>query len=142
MKILFDTDVALNLLLDRTPYSQHAAILFSKAERGELEGYLCATTVTTIHYLASKAIGSRRAESPLKKLLSFLKVATVDQKVIEAAIEAKGRDFEDRMISGAALGIEAQGIITRNIRDYRNSEISAYESEEFIKILQAWDAKQ
>lgn len=137
MRILFDTDVTLDLLLDRVPHSQHAAILFSRVERGELEGYLCATTVTTIHDLATKSIGPRKAESSLKKLLSFLKVASVDQEIIGAAIEARGRDFEDRVIASAALAIEARGIITRNVRDYRKSEVPAYSPREFIKMMKA-----
>lgn len=142
MKVLFDTDVTLDLLLDRKPFSQYAAVLFSKAERGEIEGYLSATTVTTIYYLASKTIGPRKAESAVKKFLSFMKIAAVDQNVIESALEAKGRDFEDRVIAGAASAIEAKGIITRNIKDYKRSQIRAYLPGEFIRILQAWQAEK
>ena len=60
MKILFDTDVTLDLLLDRELYSEVAARLFSKAEQGKLKGYLCATTVTMIYYLASRVHENRR----------------------------------------------------------------------------------
>jgi predicted nucleic acid-binding protein len=59
----FDTDVVLDLLLDRQPFSTPAADLFSRVERAEIRGYLCATTVTTVHYLAAKVIGTRRARA-------------------------------------------------------------------------------
>lgn len=137
MKILFDTDITLDLLLDREPYSDVAATLFSKAERKELNGYLCATTITTIHYLASKVIGLRRARNSIRKLLSFLEVAAVNHTVIEGALEGKIRDFEDGVISESALIVEARAIITRNIRDYRDSKVPAYTPDEFLKIIKA-----
>ncbi len=137
MKVLFDTDVTLDLLLDRMPHSEAAAILFSKAERGEFEGYLCATTVTTLHYLVSKSLGKNRAKSSLRKLLSFLDVAPVDRSVVELALEGKGRDFEDDVISQAASGIGARAIITRNIRDFKKSEVPAYAPGEYLEVLKS-----
>ena len=61
MRILFDTNVVLDVLLDREPFSTEAASLFSKVEIGVLSGYICATTITTIYYLARKAVGSESA---------------------------------------------------------------------------------
>ncbi len=137
MKVVFDTDVTLDLLLDRKPFSDTVALLFSKAEKGEFEGFLCATTITTIHYLASKILGARKARTSIKKLISFMKVAMVDQKVLQAALDGKGRDFEDEVISQAALYIGAKVIVTRNIKDFKSSEVPAYLPNEFLKILSA-----
>ena len=119
MKVLFDTDVTLDLLIDRKPFSDTIAILFTKVEKGELEGYLCATTITTIHYLASKTLGSKKARSSIRKLLSFMKVAGVDQKVILSALDGKGQDFEDEVISQAASRVGVKAIVTRNIKDFK-----------------------
>ena len=58
MKILFDTNVILDLLLDRAPFSQAAGKLLSAVELGEVGGCVCATTMTTIHYLATKVVGA------------------------------------------------------------------------------------
>jgi predicted nucleic acid-binding protein len=137
MKVLFDTDVTLDLLLDREPHSENAAILFSKSERGALSGYLCATTITTIHYLASKALSSKKARDAIRNLLSFLEVAVVDRAVVISALEAKNRDFEDSVIAESARLAETNAIITRNIRDYRGSKIPAYTPGEFLKMLKA-----
>jgi predicted nucleic acid-binding protein len=137
MKVLFDADVTLDLLLDREPYSESAAILFSKAERGELTGYLCATNVSTIHYLASKVLGSKKARDSIRKMLSFLEVAAVNRDVVIGALETKNRDFEDGVISESATLTEASAIITRNINDYRGSKLPAYTPEEFLKMLKA-----
>ncbi len=51
MKILFDTNVVLDVLIDRKPFSLTASLLFSEVEKGRIEGFLCATTITTIYYL-------------------------------------------------------------------------------------------
>jgi hypothetical protein len=74
--------------------------------------------------------------------LSFIKIAALDQYVIESALDAKGRDFEDRVIAGAAAAIEDQGITAWNIKDYKRSQIRAYLPGEFIWILQAWQAEK
>ena len=57
MRVLFDTNVILDLLLDREPFSQDAAGCLSMVESGEIEGRLCASTVTTLHYLIRKSVG-------------------------------------------------------------------------------------
>lgn len=60
MKVLFDTNVVLDLLLDRTPCSLDAAKCLSMVKMGEVEGWLCATTVTTLHYLIGKSKGTKK----------------------------------------------------------------------------------
>jgi len=63
MRVLFDVDVVLDLLLDRVPFSKDAAVLLSMAEGGQLTGHICATAVTALYYIAQKAIGERRAHA-------------------------------------------------------------------------------
>jgi len=135
MRILFDTDVVLDLLLDREPFSEAAANLFTKVEMGEVTGYVCATTVTTIHYLATKAVGKKQAKKAIRKLLSFLEIAPVNRAVLEGAPEGKLKDFEDGVVSEAANQVEAKAIITRNIRDFKSSIVPAYSPIEMVKML-------
>ncbi len=65
MKILIDTNIILDVMLDRAPFSEPASRLLSIVERGQLAGFVCATTVTTIHYLASKVMGKDLAQKPI-----------------------------------------------------------------------------
>ena len=135
MKILFDTNVVLDVLLDREPFSTPAALLFSKVERGELTGCLCATTVTTIHYLARKVLGTDRAREHIGKLFTLFEVAPVNRPVLEAAIKAGFADFEDAVIHEAALHTGAQGLVTRNPADFKRSKIPIYLSDELLMAL-------
>lgn len=137
MIVLFDTDVVLDLFLDRQPFAEPAAILFSKVEEGEIQGYVSATTITAIYYLATKTIGARKAKWATRKLLSLLEVASVDRAVLEGALEGKYKDFEDGVIAEAARQIQANVIITRNVRDYKTSSVPAHAPEEMLKMLKA-----
>ena len=100
---MVDTNVVLDLLLDRTPHAMNAAQIFSLIERNVIAGCLGATTLTTVHYLASKVVGSQKARREIRKLLRLFEVAPVNRAVLEAALEAEGfRDFEDAVLHEAA----------------------------------------
>ena len=137
MIALFDTDVVIDLFLDRQPFAEAAALMFSKVEEGVVQGFVSATTITTIYYLATKAIGIKKAKLATQKILSLLDVASVDRAVIEGALEGKYKDFEDGVIAEAARQIQANVIITRNVRDYKTSPVPAHSPAEMLKILKA-----
>jgi predicted nucleic acid-binding protein len=86
MKILFDTEVVLDLLLDRQPHSAFSAKLFSRVEGGRASGYLCASAVTTIHYLMARVVGSKRARVGVQKLLALFEIAPVNRGILAAAL--------------------------------------------------------
>jgi len=121
VKILFDTNVVLDLMLDRKPFSVTAALLFAKAEVGELTGFLGATTVTTISYIASKSIGKIRAQEEVRKLFILFDIAPVNRIILENALQAGMPDFEDAVLYEAARYVNAIGIVTRNASDFRGS---------------------
>lgn len=135
MKILLDTNIVLDLLMDRMPFADAATELFSKVEDGTIIGYLCGTTITTVYYLAAIAVGAPRAQEEIKKLLSLFEVATVNRPVLESALVADFSDFEDAVIHEAACHVGAEAIVTRNQKDFKKSRISVYSSEEIAKIL-------
>jgi len=135
LKILLDTNIVLDVLMDRLPYSDTATVLFSKVEYGTIIGYLCCTTITTVFYLASKTVGAARAHEEIKKLLSLFEVAPVNRHVLESALELDFNDFEDAVIHEAACHIGVDAIVTRNQKDFKKSRISVYSSEEMVKIL-------
>lgn len=135
MKILFDTNIVLDLLMDRQPYSDAAAALFSKVEDGTVIGFLSGTTITTVFYLAAKTVGAGRAREEIRKLLSLFEVAPVNKHVLESALVQDFNDFEDVVIHEAACHVGADAIVTRNQKDFRKSVIPVYSSEEMASIL-------
>ena len=135
MRILFDTNIVLDVLMDRLPHSNAAVELFSKVEDGAIIGYLCGTTITTVFYLASKTVGAARAHEEIKKLLTLFEVAHVNRHVLESALVLDFNDFEDAVIHEAACHIGADAIVTRNQKNFKKSRLSVYSSEEMSKVL-------
>ena len=136
MNILFDTNVVLDLLLDREPFAADAASLFSKVEQSIISGYLCATTVTTIHYLIAKAIGTREAVRHIRALLSLFIIAPVNRVVLEQALTDAFTDFEDAVLHAAACHAGVQSIVTRNVRDFSRANLPVFSPIELINALE------
>ena len=137
MKVLFDTNVVLDLLIDRQPFAEAAARLFAAVEAGTISASLCGTTLTTIHYLVAKALDAERARQAVAQLLTLFDVAPITRPVLEAALESGFTDFEDAVLYQAARHAGAQAIVTRNVRDFKSAQLSVYTPEELLKVLAA-----
>lgn len=135
MRTLFDTNIVLDLLLDREPFSEEATILFSKVELEEITGFLCATTVTTLHYLYNKVKGQKEAQTKIQQLLTVFSVANVNKIILESALSSRIKDYEDAVIEQSALYAGVHGIVTRNLKDFKYSKVKTYSPIELIKIL-------
>lgn len=136
MKILFDTNVVLDVMLDREPFAEPASQLMILIESGKISGLLCATTVTTIHYLSTKVMGAAKAQNQIKDLLMLFEIAAVNRSVIEDALVAKFSDFEDAVLYQAARHAGAEAIVTRDPKGFKRSMLPVYSSEEMLKALQ------
>ncbi len=135
MRILFDTNVVLDLLLDRVPFSKSAEYLFTKVEERKIEGILCATTITTIYYLLSKSLSKKELNHTLFSLFKLFEIATVDRKVLITALEADDTDYEDSVIYKSAFFSGVDIIITRDTKGFKKSNIPVYTPDEMIKLL-------
>lgn len=135
MKILLDTNIVLDVLMDRLPHSEAATELFSKVEDGSVIGYLCGTTITTVFYLAAKTVGTPRAQEEIRKLLQLFEVAPVNRHVHESALVLDFNDFEDAVIHEAARHVGADAIVTRNQKDFKKSRLPIHSAEEMAIIL-------
>lgn len=135
MKVLLDTNVVLDVLLEREPSVMHSAALLVRVERGELAAVVGATTVDTIHYLATRVVAATAARTAVGDMLSILQVAAVNQPVIEAALESPLSDFEDAVLLEAARACGAHAIVTRNVRDFVAGNLPVYEPAELLAIL-------
>jgi predicted nucleic acid-binding protein len=137
LKILFDTNVVLDVLMDRPPFSDAAVELFSYVEEGTITGYLCGTTITTVYYIASKTIGAAGAREGIRKLLTLFEVAPINRAVIESAVSSDFNDFEDAVIHESACHVAADAIVTRNQKDFEKSRIPIHTPTELAGMLLA-----
>lgn len=135
MKVLFDTNVVLDVLLDRRPFSPVASRLFARVERETLTGVLGATTLTTVHYLVTKARGRDKALQAIRDLLALFHVAPVDRHVLESAASSPIEDFEDAVLHEAGRQIGADSVVTRDPEDFRHADLAVYSPEELEAAL-------
>ena len=140
MKVLFDTNVVLDVLLAREPHAEAATRLFSLVDSGRLEASICATTVTTIHYLATKSVGKALAQKHLEVLLEIFDVAGVDRVVLARALKLDFADFEDAVLHEAAAIAGMSAIVTRNGKDFIRATLPVFAPRELLAAIGATSA--
>ena len=137
MRVLFDTNFILDVLLARAPYVLPAAALLDRVAAKTLDGLLGATTLTTIHYLATKAVGSRAAQGHLRTLLGLFEVAPVTRSVLTDALELDLPDYEDAVLHEAARHAGAEAILTRDPKGFARARLKLYAPDELLRFLNA-----
>jgi predicted nucleic acid-binding protein len=137
VKVLFDTNVVLDVLLEREPHVETAAKLFALVDHGRIDGCICATTATTIYYIAAKSFGSRRARDQVRGLLGLFEVAPVGRDVLDGALDLDLPDYEDAVLLEAARAAGVTVIVTRDHNGFANSAIPALDPVELLAVVAA-----
>ena len=132
MRILLDSNVVIDFFEGREPFFEESARVMEQVEQGVATGLLCATTLTTITYLAGKTVGKRQAVEQVRQLLTLFEVAPVTRAVLDAALAGNMADFEDAVLAEAAHQAGAQAIITRNLKDFARSPVRAYTPRQWL----------
>ena len=134
-RILFDTNVVLDVLLDRQPYAEASAAAWAAVETGISEGMLAAHAVTTIHYLIRKEMGNFKAKRIVSAILRVFRIAAVDSVVIQEAMQLPLTDFEDAVTAAAARLAGCEFIVTRDPKGFRGSPVRSLTPEAVTPLL-------
>ena len=132
MRVLLDTNVLMDVLLERELFVNESVQVFDQVVRGAVTGLICATTVTTIFYLTSREVGGEEVMRHIQKLMNLYEIAPVTRSVLDAAITSNSPDFEDAVLAEAAHQAGAQAIITRNLKDFAKSPVRAYTPRQWL----------
>lgn len=135
MKILLDVNVILDVLADRQPFADDAAAVLSALESKAADGFIAAHTATTLHYLLSRELGSKKAARALTDLLRLVGVVPVDEDRILHALAMGWNDFEDAVQAACAEKAEVDYLITRNESDFRASSVKVLSPGAFLAVL-------
>ena len=130
--ILLDTDVLIDVALDRHPHSGPSSELLDQIEQGAESAYIAWHSVSNLYYIVAPARGGLSARDFIVELTRFVEVATTDTEAIHYAAELPMTDFEDAMQVAAARACGARHIVTRNVRDYARSPIRAIDPQEAL----------
>lgn len=134
-RVLFDTNVVLDFVLDRHPHSGPAALLWAAAERNQIEVFLPAHGITTVFYLVARQHDPRFARRVLDDLLLVPSVAPVDGPVLRRALSLGFTDFEDAVCAAAAEGVGCDAIISRDPKGFPKSPVRVLEPRAALLLL-------
>lgn len=119
MRLFLDTDILLDVYLEREPHVASSGALLDWAEKHPGNASVSWHGLANLHYLSRDG-----AEAFIRELLVFCEVpATGSSEMIEA-LDLDFKDLEDAMQTTAALKSNAQVIATRNVRDFRKAPIA------------------
>lgn len=134
-RVLFDSDVLLDVLAQRQPFVVAAALALNTVTQGQVQGYVSGHAVTNIFYILRRQVGSEAARNLLSTLLQHIQVASVTSEVIYQALQSPITDFEDAVTSEAAREAGLELIVTRNTADFLTSSVPALLPEKFLAML-------
>jgi predicted nucleic acid-binding protein len=137
VNVLFDTNVILDVLLEREPHAASASKLFALVDNGRIQGSICATTVTTVFYIAAKSFGARKARELIHAVLGLFEVAPVDKHVLDAALDLDFPDYEDAVLHESAQAIGAKAIVTRDRTGFARATIPTLDPQELLAVISA-----
>ena len=135
MHVLIDTNVVLDVLLDRPLFVGDAAAILSIPE-SIVYKYISASAITDIYYVAYKELRNKqKVKDIIKRLLSLIHIADVSEENILFALESDWNDFEDSVQNAVAESHNFDAIITRNSTDFKNSNLNIFSPKDFLQFI-------
>jgi hypothetical protein len=132
--LFIDTDVIIDFLVDRKPYSREAAIIFTLIDQKKLYGFASSLTFSNLYYILRRIEPHKKVIAKLDSISKMLTILNVGEKNIRDAIESGFADFEDGIQYFCALDCKkVEVLIARNTKDYKNSSLSVMTPGDFIK---------
>jgi predicted nucleic acid-binding protein len=133
-KVFVETDIVMDLLAARELFFEHAAKLFSSADKGDIQVCVSSLCFANLNYILSKQYSADQARKKLLKFKTLVTVLAVTDKVIELALSSDFRDFEDGIQYFTAIENNIKILLTRNLKDYKTAAIPVMTAEQFLLV--------
>ena len=133
MKILVDTNVILDVLCNRPEFVDASSKVWKYCEVNKIEGYISALSVPNIVYILRKELTPDKTKRLIQQITMIFKVVDLKSTDIKSAAELSFDDFEDTLQMCQADRINADYIVTRNIRDFKGSKVPAVKPSELLE---------
>ena len=135
MRILLDTNVVLDVLLRRQPWVVEASAIWQANDEGRVTGYLMASALTDIFYVARRLVNLETARAAVQTCLDAFEFCSVDRYALELAHGMPGMDFEDNLQIACADVAGLDAIITRNLDDFQISPVPVLTPTQMLEKL-------
>ena len=131
-KVFLDTDVILDFLLDRKLFSEASIYILTLGDLGKIKLYSSGLVFSNCYYFLRKISSHSKVMATLQTLSSFIEFAPVNHQVVMDALHSSFKDFEDALQNAAASSAGVNFLLTRNIKDYKKSDLAVMTPEEYI----------
>lgn len=136
IKLFLDTNILIDLLADRQPFSKYAAELLSASESKKVELYTSTHSFATTYYILNKQIDDKSLRVFLDDLMDFIHPISVDYLILKKATKSNIKDFEDAIQVLAAASISnLDAIVTRNPKDFKDAGILVLSPEKAVELI-------
>lgn len=133
MRVLIDTNIILDLLLERYPFFEYSYEILNLCEKRKFEGFITAAQITDIFYIVRKFTKSIDiAYAAIGKVLEIVKVGSVGNEEVLLAYQKKAKDFEDCLIAQCSESLKCKYIITRNEKDFEDLGVAVISPEDYL----------
>jgi len=132
--VLIDTDVILDFIFDRKPFAEYATEILNLCAEKKLIGCATPVIISNVYYLLRKVAQHHIVIDKIKQLLSIIEIIKMDKDVVLNALNSNFKDFEDALQNFSAIeNGEIKIILTRNIKDFKKSELVILTPETYLK---------
>lgn len=134
MNVFLDTDVIIDYITDRKPFSDKAEKVFALIENRKIKGHTSSLCFSNLYYLLRQQMSRAKSIALLKDLAGLLNILKVDEDSILQALDSDFKDFEDAIQYFTAIDYKRVDlIVTRNTKDYRHSDLPVMTPDTLIK---------
>lgn len=134
-KLFLDTNVVLDLLGEREPFYESAAKIASIADKGKVRLMVSALTYSTTYYILSRFEDKEVVKEKLRKFKVIVETSDLTDKIIDKGLSSKFPGFEDALQYQCAIKLDCNILITRNGKDFKESEIPVMTPDEYLYSL-------
>ncbi len=136
MRILVDTNVLLDYLLDREPYAKESKKIIRACQQKKLSGYIAAHSITNIFYILRKNYTVEERRMILLDICSLFTVEGIDIYKLQNSLRNEVfSDFEDSLQEECAIASHADYIVTRNIKDFEKGVVPCIMPDKMCEII-------
>jgi len=134
MKIFIDSDVLIDVFLQRAPFYKESAQLLSLADSGKIKGYTSALVLCNLYYILRKDLGHKASLSVLSEILDMLEILDLKKSNIENALTGSLADFEDGVQNAIAEAAKIDFLVTRNTSDFKKVKTKIVTPKQFLSL--------
>lgn len=134
-RLFLDTNVVLDLLGEREPFYNSAAKIATLADKGEIDLVVSALTYSTVYYLLSRFENKEQVKEKIRKFKVIAETSDLTDKIVDKGLSSKFSDFEDSLQYYCAIKMDCKLLITRNGKDFKESEIPVLTPDEYLNSL-------